>query len=287
MYVRAVRGDPSRGTLARLAGIRIAAREIAPGLLAGPDVSSLQLEYDLTAMPAELRFLMQRHRLEAAVRTRRRTTCRQTARPGGFFMEAIAWPAAVVITALVFFWLFREQIGGLIARTKKVSRGGIEADAQSQAIGAAAASSAAEKLLRESDTVLITEQEELFAQQLDKLGFESAEDRARYLLRQLTVCTILRTFEFTYFLIFGSQIIALQQLNGRDDMTLDDLKPMHDFAAAAYPAVYERFSFEAWFGFLGHSSLVLRDGEDVRITVRGREFLRYLIAAGLGSRKTG
>ena len=202
-------------------------------------------------------------------------------------MGAIAWPAAAVIISIVFFCLFKEQIGGLIARTKKVSRGGIEAEARSQASATTADSSAPERLLRESDSALITEQEELLSKELDKLSLRSDEDRARYLLRKLTVCTILRAFEFTYYLIYGSQIIALQQLNGRDDMTLVDLKPIYDFAAAAYPVIYENFSYELWFGFLARLSLVLKDGDHARITVRGREFLRYLIAAGLDIRKTG
>ena len=202
-------------------------------------------------------------------------------------MGDFAWPIAVVIIVIVFLFLFKRQIGGFIARTKKVSRSGIEAEGHSQASVTAARSSAAEKLLRESDSPLIAEQEKTLSTQFDELGLGTDEDRVRYLLRQCTLLKILREFESIYYLIYGSQIIALQHLNGRNNVTLDDLEPIYDFAAAAYPVMYENSSYERWFGFLTSCSLVLKERDNVGITVRGREFLRYLIAAGLDTQKMG
>lgn len=202
-------------------------------------------------------------------------------------MEGFAWPIAVVLIVVVVILVFKPQIGGFISRLKSVSRSGLEAETYSQTSATTTDSSAAEKLLRESDSALVSEQEKVISEELEKRNLHGVDDRARYLLRQLTVCMILRAFDYTYSLIYGSQIIALQQLNGRVDMTLDDLRPMYDFAAAAYSERYQNFSYEDWFGFLTQSRLVLEDGEYVRITVRGREFLRWLMAAGLNVSKTG
>ncbi len=195
-------------------------------------------------------------------------------------MGAFAWPTATTIIAIVFLVMFREQISGLIARIKRLSRTGIEADAQLQVSPSEACASAAEELLRESDSPLIADQEQILQAELDKRTFATEQDRARYLLRQLTISVVLRSFEATYNLIYGSQVFALQQLNSREDMAVDDFKPIYEFAAGAYHTLYEGYSFENWFGFISASSLVVVHGDSVRISVRGREFLRYLVSAG-------
>lgn len=41
-----------------------------------------------------------------------------------------------------------------------------------------------------------------------------------------------------------------------------------------------QYTFESWFGYLKNQILIRQDGYNVNITVRGKEFLKYLVQYG-------
>jgi len=89
-------------------------------------------------------------------------------------------------------------------------------------------------------------------------------------------------FENLYSLIFGSQIVLLQDLNsvyvtGRP---VEAVKPFYETAARTFAAVYQNYSFDQWLAFLVSSGLITRDGNVVKMTEEGRDFLRYLVQVG-------
>ena len=103
-----------------------------------------------------------------------------------------------------------------------------------------------------------------------------AHERERYLYRGLTVAYVYSQFERLWYLIYGSQIKLLQQLN-HADLKRQDAFFFYTDAAVAYPNEYVAYSFDQWIGFLRANNVIREDGDLVRITVRGRDFLKYMI----------
>ncbi len=108
--------------------------------------------------------------------------------------------------------------------------------------------------------------------------FEPAE-RENYLLRALTMLMVLSIYELAWINIFGSQLRALNQLNARM-LTYEELRHYYDEGSASLPQLYRNRSFEMWIAFLRNQVLALDHGDRLEITVRGREFLRYVIQSG-------
>ena len=107
--------------------------------------------------------------------------------------------------------------------------------------------------------------------------------------RALATNQIAFTLEKIYLTIYGSQIKTLQRLNetaGRG-VNVADVKTLYEQAKSKYPKFYATYSFENWLNYLYTSVLIKQLGEKIAITIRGQEFLKYLISQGYSSEKTG
>lgn len=109
-------------------------------------------------------------------------------------------------------------------------------------------------------------------------NIESKEEREDILYKLLAENQIAVVFEQTYSLVFGSQLSALQHLNGLSGIQkeLAALKPFYENAKEKYPDFYKNYSYESWLGFLKSSLLILIENGNIDITVRGQAFLNYL-----------
>lgn len=110
----------------------------------------------------------------------------------------------------------------------------------------------------------------------------AAGDRENWLIHGLVIGYIYFDYERIWFSIFGSQIGALQKLND-GAMRRQDLVPLYAVAAQLSPAVYTQYSFDQWIGYMRSQTLIREDGEFVSITVKGRDFLKFLIDEGRSS----
>ena len=82
---------------------------------------------------------------------------------------------------------------------------------------------------------------------------------------------IFSQFEIVQSQIYGSQLKTLNFLNEQSSIppsksTLNAL--FYRSAVTNFPGIYENRPFDAWFGFLKHSGLVVEAGGLVRISVR-------------------
>lgn len=74
---------------------------------------------------------------------------------------------------------------------------------------------------------------------------------------------------------------CLRYLNPRDHgAKITEIVPFYELAKAEYTGWYENYPFDRWFGFLRTLNLANENDSVVFITVAGREFLKYLVAAG-------
>lgn len=70
----------------------------------------------------------------------------------------------------------------------------------------------------------------------------------------------------------------LLDMNGKNGwIALSDAKNYYDKAAVEYPAIYSQYSFEQWTAFMKGQQLILQHPSNMlEITVRGKDFLKYL-----------
>jgi hypothetical protein len=129
------------------------------------------------------------------------------------------------------------------------------------------------------DLNFIEEVEHLIGVQVNAVA---PEERERFLTRFLVSGLIGYMFEATWYTIFRSQIDALHHLVGHS-LKREQLKVYYDHAAAASPSLYQSYTFEQWVGYMRSQVLIREDGDWINITIRGREFLKYLINSARSS----
>jgi len=135
-----------------------------------------------------------------------------------------------------------------------------------------------QEVLKKLENQMLVEQIEILKIAMNELK-PTQEEKENLLYRLLAGNQITVVFERTNSLIFGSQLSALQYLNGRVGVlkTISELRPFYEKAKAEYPQFYETYPFESWWGFLSSVVLIVVKGGNVEITIRGQEFLKYLI----------
>jgi len=195
-------------------------------------------------------------------------------------IAALAWPGAVVILGCLVLILFRAQISALIGRTMKVGKSGIEIF-EHQLAQPTDEKKGIDEFLRGFDNAFLLEAEQLILKNMEDRKIKDPANREKALVRSYASNKILLLFERAYVALWASQLTSLRYLNLFDQGTeLTEIVTFYEDAKAKYPIWYENYSFERWLEFLRSYNLVGRRNAHVFITVAGREFLKYLAAAG-------
>jgi len=145
------------------------------------------------------------------------------------------------------------------------------------------------ELLQMFDNRLLREVEELISLDLEKVSYPSHEEKEKLLIKLYASEKIARFFEHTYSSIFGSQIKALRYLNTYAGSYIPStgIHKFYDAVKTQYERISSKYSFENWLNYLERIVLILRNKDTVCITVRGQEFLKYLVDQGLTDNKIG
>jgi hypothetical protein len=198
-------------------------------------------------------------------------------------MGAFAWPAAVLILGLVFLFLFKKPIDRLLDRTERIGKEGIQAVTRRQEEAIAdSTTKKADEFMKLFDNALLVQREEALKAQLEAVLGKDPTDRERVLVRLLAANTIAEEFERNYYLIFGSQIAALVQLNtaGAVGIEMPQIEAIFSQAAQRHPDIYKDAQIADWLSFLLRTHLVHIEVNKAYITPVGKEFLKYLIHQG-------
>lgn len=201
-------------------------------------------------------------------------------------IDLLRWPVVVFALGVVVILAFRVPLGSVIGRLTKVKAPGIEAEASEQAQAQTdAQSKGAQELPSPSDLAaattsndplvnpLILEVAQHIARDPIVTGVPQGDARDTVFARHLASVQIALFFERIYQYIFGSQIKALRLANRNFGATLSELRAVYD--AADHNPVY---TFDSFVNYLReYAEFITVDGENVLITERGREFLKYLI----------
>lgn len=202
-----------------------------------------------------------------------------------------SWPLVALILGVVALFLFRKALTLFLVRADEVGVAGVKVTARTQEqrqINAAPQISKAEELAKPFQSPLLLEVEENIRKNLDVFSKDRIE-REKALIKVLATNQIAVDFERTYRLIFGSQLAVLHAL-GSSSSVLEDpemLRPYYEQAKSKYSDFYGSYGFENWLGFLKGSFLITEQQDKVGITVRGKEFLKYLIDQGYSIKKGG
>jgi len=118
---------------------------------------------------------------------------------------------------------------------------------------------------------------------------DDAAGREKYLLTIAADSIAATVYEYTYRVIYGSQLAAVRDLNSSGTVDKDKLKSYFDTAKSLYPAMYETDNFERWLQWLIKAAYLVeeRDGDSVQISEMGRDFLQFVITRGYAFNKTG
>jgi hypothetical protein len=129
--------------------------------------------------------------------------------------------------------------------------------------------------------------EQSIKSELMRLGFQLDEpDIIDVLIRQLAAQLCVAFFERTYRIIYGSQLTALDFLNTGGPYPKAVIESIfYNTARNMEEDFYADFPFDQWLSFLISNSLIVQEGEIVGITVGGRDFLVWLVNAGLSHSK--
>lgn len=105
-------------------------------------------------------------------------------------------------------------------------------------------------------------------------------DREGFYVKLIAVGTLNYIYDLIWAYIYRSQILLLLELNRRM-LSIAEVKAYYDKAASDNPTAYEKYSFDQWLSFLKSQILLIHHPSDMlEITVRGKDFLKYLVHWG-------
>lgn len=201
-------------------------------------------------------------------------------------LEIIKWP----ITAIILAIIFRGAVITLLSRIKKIGYGetGVELKDISQKTKDPIETLVEGKPERVKRALSIFNDEttKMYrATVVEESGLNDVKefDKADKdkLVNYAVLLNVLLNFERNYSIIFGSQIRMLMHLNSSIDDTKENLKSFYDYALRKYPLIYQKYSYDEWLDFLYDSGYIVdAKNSTVRITILGRDFLKFIIETG-------
>jgi hypothetical protein len=105
-------------------------------------------------------------------------------------------------------------------------------------------------------------------------------ERDEFVVKFIATGLINVVYERIWLTIFRSQLLALTELNRRL-LRLEQLQPYYNSAAQGSPDLYANYSFPQWLNYMRSQVLILEHpGQTFEITVRGKDFLKYMVHCG-------
>jgi hypothetical protein len=196
-------------------------------------------------------------------------------------MEFFTWPVITLILGIFALLLFRKPFSRFIDRTEKISKDGFQARSGQDQLKESSISKV-DDFMKAYDNPLLIEQEKLVKNNLESLQPRDEKEKEIILIRSVASFVIIYSLEKTYNNIYGSQIMALHYMsdNRAIPLTIENIRHFYEDAKNNFSSFYANYSFESWLHFMVVTGLVQQNGNDIGITVRGKEFLKYLLDQG-------
>ncbi len=182
-----------------------------------------------------------------------------------------AWTSVGVLSAIAFIWVAKTQHRGQgqTAAQDLATQPGVPGVQPNAAFNFA-------DFFRLSHTSQLTDQTERDIKVW--VAQQQPNDREGALAKFIGIGFWGYMHDITWAYIFRSQILALTELNAKGGlMPLANANAHFEKAKADYPQTYSNYSFQQWLDFMTSHNLLIRHPTDMlEITLRGRDFLKYL-----------
>ncbi|MBB4258067.1 hypothetical protein [Bradyrhizobium sp. CIR3A] len=190
--------------------------------------------------------------------------------------KAVAWPVAVVSIGL----MFKADVRALFPRLKKAGPSGFEFDPGRQVLAAPSKELKALPGFPERTPVIAKVETDLHTE----LELIDPEKRIDVLIRHLAAARLSVVFEQIHRTLYGSQLLSLRALADAEDGAVSRAEAASAFDNSIKPRFaefYEKNTFDEWVRYPLMVGLVETKGDNIVITEKGRELLRYADAVGL------
>jgi hypothetical protein len=136
---------------------------------------------------------------------------------------------------------------------------------------------------------LVTPKEEQIRTFLADQNLVTHEDREIFLIRQYGNCLLHLEFESIFNRIYGSQLRGLSLLLTVDHLEWNRARELfYEGKAEEGSTIYPNVEFEPRLKFLLEAQLAEQNNSDLRITLKGRLFMAYLVVCGyIGLNRNG
>lgn len=200
-------------------------------------------------------------------------------------LAAVTWEHLAFVFALVFIFLFRGHLSGLIKRTTKISKDGLAAEAspEMQREQNRTTPEAVQQLLDVvGSSLVIAENEEAIRRDLTSRGLPAEGDSIKVLVKHLAGAQTLLAFERAYNSIFGSQIYLLKRLNemAGQGRSLQFILAHIEHVKTMFPEALGQWTPEQYLEFLHSHLLIVRHNDQFHISNFGVEFLTWMVRNG-------
>ncbi|MCC8964909.1 hypothetical protein H8A95_21985 [Bradyrhizobium sp. Pear76] len=215
-------------------------------------------------------------------------------------VDILKWPAVAVVGLLIF----RAALVGLIARVQRAAAGARSLDFGVPSVIASEQQQQKQLELAKAPVPAQTEDgpppapspalrpiEESIATAAASSKAPEEIKRA-WLVRAAAAARLEHAHEITYRSILGSQITLLLQANAPAPVDMDAARQVYDATKDANPELYKNFAFDEWVRWPATARLMdIRDQPSgkaqLQVTEIGKDFLHYLVRAGLTLPKAG
>lgn len=208
--------------------------------------------------------------------------------------KLLGWPP-IVFTIL---FIYRKELAAVLSRltdflgraeSVDVGRSGLTFRAGSTVVSAQSEAPPVSERLKELRNIavspLIQEQEARIQADLTTAGV-AVDERVGLLAKHLAVAQAGWTFEYTYRTILGSQIALLKFVNTAPGSPKSAILPFYERAQEASPDAFKDFPFEVYLHYLKTNALLLEQEGRYTVTVKGREFLKWIQETGVTELKS-
>lgn len=109
----------------------------------------------------------------------------------------------------------------------------------------------------------------------------SPNDKEAFYARFIGIGLVAYQHDATWYMIYGSQLAALEELNSRGLIPIADLKKHYDKAVIDYPKTYSNYSFDQWLGFMRDRMIIATyPTQMVELSFGGKDFWKYIAHVG-------
>ncbi len=196
-------------------------------------------------------------------------------------MELLIWPVVTLIIVFGLVGIFYKPLKNFFERMNALKLpGGVETRVTQDQTNLIKSDKVAEVILKLFDNKLVNEQEQKIRNIISLDDINNPDDKVKIILKYSASLSIEALFEVAYAWIYGTQIQLLESINPKKEgESKSNLKVFFDSHIEMLPQPAGN-NFGSYLEFLRYYNLIEFSGEQVLITLAGREFLSYLVRSG-------